>query len=95
MRSLIGGCVAKKRDTSWARKGLAIIMCELLTRAGVGVNRAAVPTSSFRSAEANASGSPVRAELSSSASYSRVREIAIWMTIAAKGRRAIPSIARG
>ena len=44
-----------------------------------------MPDSSLRSAEARASGSPVRVEPSSSASYSRVRLIAIWIIVAAIG----------
>ena len=56
----------------------------------------AVPTSSLHSAEARASGSPVSLAPSSSASYSRVRLMASWMTIAAKGARiAIASSATG
>ena len=52
-------------------------------RAGPG----RTPGSSLRSAEASASGSPVSVEPSSSASYSRVREIAIWISVAAIGAR--------
>ena len=88
MRSAIGGWVAKKRETSCARKGFAIIMCELLTNCGVGASGARrVPVSSFCRADASARGSPVSFAPSSSASYSRVRLIAIWITIAAKGAR--------
>ncbi len=43
------------------------------------------PAEIFCSAEASASGSPVSSLPSSSASYSRVREIAIWMSEAAIG----------
>ncbi len=68
-----------------------------LTSCCDGANGArATPVSSLRSAEASANGSPVRREPSSSASYSRVRLIAIWMTVAAKGAsRAVASMAIG
>ena len=97
MRWSIGGCVERKRVTSWARNGLAIIMWLALTMSCDGASGArATPDSSLRRAEARASGSPVSFEPSSSASYSRVRLIAIWIIIAASGAsRLIASSANG
>ena len=86
MRSGIGGWVENSLETSCGRNGLAIIMWLALTMSRCGASGArAVPDSSLRSAEASASGSPVRVAPSSSASYSRVRLIAIWIVIAAIG----------
>ena len=60
MRSVIGGCVEKNRDTSWGRNGLAIIMWLEFWIAGVGCRGARwTPASSLRRAEAKASGSPI------------------------------------
>ncbi len=83
--------------TSWARNGLAIIMWLALTMSCEGASGArATPASSLRRAEARASGSPVSLAPSSSASYSRVRLIAIWIIIAASGAsRLIASSASG
>ena len=68
------------------RNGLAIIRCEALTsRWSCGSGASCTPCSILRRAEASASGSPVSAEPSSSASYSRVREMAIWISDAANG----------
>ena len=86
MRSGIGGWVENSLETSCARNGLAIIMWLALTMSRCGASGArAVPDSSLRSADARASGSPVSVAPSSSASYSRVRLIAIWIVIAATG----------
>ena len=57
-----------------------------------GRGAACVPAASLRSAEARARGSPVRLAPSSSASYSRVRLIAICTTPAATGPRKSTSI---
>ncbi|MNW56495.1 hypothetical protein D3C74_342120 [compost metagenome] len=76
---------------------MAIKTCETSTRSRFfGSGALAVPCSSLRSADARASGSPVSLAPSSSASYSRVREIASWTTMAATGAsRAIASAASG
>ena len=86
MRSAIGGWVANIRLMPSLRNGLAIIRwLEFTSSRSGGSGSAWVPASSLRSAEARASGSPVSLAPSSSASYSRVRLIAIWISMAANG----------
>ena len=71
-----------------AENGLAIIIDETACVAAVfGMRLACAPYEILFSAEARASGSPVSALPSSSASNSRVREIAIWISEAAMGAR--------
>ncbi len=86
MRWSIGGWVENicfRREPN----GLAIIRCELLTNFWSFEAKGAceIPDSSLRSALARAKGSLVSLAPSSSASYSRVRLTAIWITEAAKG----------
>ncbi|SIM24902.1 Uncharacterised protein [Mycobacteroides abscessus subsp. abscessus] len=87
MRWSMGGWVEVRRPTFSPPKGLAIITWEALATFGFSgsIGARAVPVSSLRSAEARASGSSVSRAPSSSASYSRVRLMAIWMIEAASG----------
>ncbi len=78
MRSSVGGCVEKRRENPSAENGLAIISAATdCVPAVLVIGMESAPYVIFRSAEASASGSSVSFEPSSSASYSRVREIAI------------------
>jgi len=61
MRSAMGGWVENSLEASPARKGFAIIIWLAVSRRGSGARgNCLVPASSLRSAEARASGSPVR-----------------------------------
>ena len=76
MRSSVGGCVENKREKPTAENGFGDHHCGRRT----GVPRFCASARSVRhgilfSAEARASGSPVSKLPSSSASYSRVREM--------------------
>lgn len=83
------GWVANIRERpSPGRNGFAIIMWLAVSRRGSGGSGSClVPASSFRRALARASGSPVSWAPDASASYSRERLIASWITDAAMGPR--------
>ena len=67
-------------------KGLAIIMAETgSTRGSCPMGTRETPDSNLLRALARASGSWVKTAPSWSASYSRVREMANWVTLAASG----------
>ena len=76
-------------ETAPPRNGFAIIRWDVLTTfwSSGFMGRWDAPPSILRSAEASARGSPVSLAPSSSASYSRVREMASWITVAATGAR--------
>ena len=94
MRSAVGGCVENILEIPRAENGDSIIIAATERSVAVGgIGFAATPCSILYSAEASANGSPVSALPSSSASYSRVREIAIWMSDAAIGARMTLSMA--
>ena len=82
MRSAIGGCVENILESPWpGRKGFAIIMWLAVSSRGSGGSGSCfVPASSLRRALARASGSPVSWAPEASASYSRERLTASWMT---------------
>ena len=78
MRSEVGGCVENSLEKPSAENGLAIIIAATdCVPAVFFIGIAAAPPEILFNAEASASGSSVNFEPSSSASYSRVREIAI------------------
>ena len=78
MRSAVGGCVENRREKPSVENGLAIIIAATdCVPAVLRIGAASAPYEILFNAEASASGSPVSIEPSSSASYSRVREIAI------------------
>ena len=89
MRSAIGGWVENILESPWpGRNGFAIIMWLAVSRRGSGGSGSClVPASSLRRALARASGSPVSWAPEASASYSRERLMASWMTEAASGPR--------
>ena len=74
--------------------GLTMKKCAVWGEASIGIRSDARP--SFSRADANPSGSPLIRAPVLSAAYSRVREMAIWMTVAASGARiamtSIPSM---
>ena len=86
MRSAMGGWVAKRFFTR--PKGLAIIMEDTGSMRGSRpMGTWEIPDSNLLRALARASGSFVRTAPSWSASYSRVRETANWVRLAASGAR--------
>ena len=92
MRSEVGGCVENSLEKPSAENGLAIIIAATdCVPAVFSIGIAAAPPEILLNAEASASGSSVNLEPSSSASYSRVREIAICISDAAIGARIVLS----
>ena len=90
IRSAVGGCVENRREKPSAENGFAIIIAATdCVPAVLSIGISAAPYEILFSAEASASGSPVSNEPSSSASYSRVREIAICIREAAIGARIV------
>ena len=86
MRLSMGGWVEKRLRR--LPKGLAIIIEETGSRRGsCPMGTREMPASSLLSALARASGSWVSSAPSWSASYSRVREMANWVMVAARGAR--------
>src|SRR5258706_12436533 len=87
MRSSVEGCVENKLRNIRPLNGLMMNRCAVAGEASIGICFEYV--SSFCKAEIKLYGVPVYLADASSASYSRVREIAIWIIIAAMGARII------
>jgi len=81
MRSLMSGCVLNQLVNRSPRSGLTMKRCADAGLACVGTRSAAY--SSLRSAEISGRPSPSRRAAPASSSYSREREIASWISVAA------------
>jgi hypothetical protein len=83
MRSSMGGCVLNRFASRSPRSGFTIQRCAVAGPAGSGIRPDA--TASFSSAAASDPGACESCAPVASAWYSRAREIASWMSVAAIG----------
>src|SRR5581483_5083772 len=89
MRSSVEGCVENSRIRLWPVNGLMMNRCAVAGEASIGIRFDHV--SSFCRPLISGYGEPMYLAEAASASYSRDREIAIWISIAAIGARIIIS----
>ncbi len=86
MRSCMGGCVDNKLRKECPLKGWTINRCDVASLPK-GSGRCFAPCSSFSKARARLSASLIVVAPVLSARYSRLREIARWMSVARIGVR--------